>query len=1028
MVTFGGQDASPEGIIDQGGPRSPVRRTDYRRPDAFLPEDWAPIAPALKEQLYQERKEKDPDAAQRAYDAVQAYNKALAERKEAAKTKTKRRGKGATAVSAYDRTIIEYCCSADSRIGRLADASCRTRRLTMSEDLRTRKGGNIAKQMAGEANAQTLLWASIPCTGGSARVDMNLSMAAKAGRQATIDKIEAHIDDFEKIWVNFKAVARMVRSAGGKIAIEWPRRCKYWKFPDVKAFILEMGLVKATFHGCCLGLRTDDGTPMQKGWTVATDDQEIFLAFDDPALKCKHSPEEHYVINGSVTKSTELYTDQMVNLIHAAWKTSCALPDGMGSKSSKMTKGSTGLHDGAPAARKAKAFSAVPAAIRHKMDEYDCPYMPRRRDPYPHRSKMRGPVFGCGTRPVRKDEIRRQTDAQLAMDAEFGRLSDKGTFGWDTVQPWAKIAAKARRTSKKIHVSSVFGICVEKGYDLPDRPDGTRDPDRKYKGRYVLGGHDVRDEQGEAALFQDLSSNPATMESSKAVDAYACFPGNKGEQADAEQAYVQRDTASAELVGDFTETWVRLPKEYWPQSWIDQGIIDPVVRLLRPLYGHPDAGGLWEKFCDGHLVTQGFVPVDNWLSTYWHPRLKLYLMVYVDDFKMAGPAGNLAEGWALVRSVIKTEDPKPIDRCLGCKHVRTDGKLPNGHKVTFCTWDMQSSLRAALDRYVELAQDYGFDPKLKQVPTPFLEESVLDEDAGTETGILGPIAASILMQVLYTARLARFDLLKAVASLASKVSKWTRKCDRQLNRLMSYIFCSLEDRMVGYIGDAAEDLHLELYSDADFASDLETRKSTTGVFLVLSGPNTFFPLSGVSKKQSAVSHSTPEAEIVAAAQALRTVGLPGLDLWDTIFMGTVGRKVQMYFMEDNTATIAILKTGKNPNLRHLGRTHDVSVKWLKSVLDKMAEQIAMGYIETKWQCADIFTKAFDNHEKWAHARFLIGFGAPWNRTVHMKPIEEALLAEAARPLGACTRASKRWQGYVRKLGFAARAAARPQTK
>ena len=84
---------------------------------------------------------------------------------------------------------------------------------------------------------------------------------------------------------------------------------------------------------------------------------------------------------------------------------------------------------------------------------------------------------------------------------------------------------------------------------------------------------------------------------------------------------------------------------------------------------------------------------------------------------------------------------------------------------------------------------------------------------------------------------------------------------------------------------AMEDLHLELYSDADFASDLETRKSTSGMFLVLVGPNTFFPLSGVSKKQSAVSHSTPEAEIVAAAQALRTVGLPALDLWDTIFLG-----------------------------------------------------------------------------------------------------------------------------------------------
>ena len=35
-----------------------------------------------------------------------------------------------------------------------------------------------------------------------------------------------------------------------------------------------------------------------------------------------------------------------------------------------------------------------------------------------------------------------------------------------------------------------------------------------------------------------------------------------------------------------------------------------------------------------------------------------------------------------------------------------------------------------------------------------------------------------------------------------------------------------------------------------------------------------FPLNAISKKQSCVSHSTPEAEIVAADLAIRTEGLP----------------------------------------------------------------------------------------------------------------------------------------------------------
>ena len=53
-------------------------------------------------------------------------------------------------------------------------------------------------------------------------------------------------------------------------------------------------------------------------------------------------------------------------------------------------------------------------------------------------------------------------------------------------------------------------------------------------------------------------------------------------------------------------------------------------------------------------------------------------------------------------------------------------------------------------------------------------------------------------------------------------------------------------------------------------------------FMAFTGPNTFFPLNGVSKKQACVSHSTPEAEIVAANAAARLEGVPALQLWDAI--------------------------------------------------------------------------------------------------------------------------------------------------
>ena len=61
-----------------------------------------------------------------------------------------------------------------------------------------------------------------------------------------------------------------------------------------------------------------------------------------------------------------------------------------------------------------------------------------------------------------------------------------------------------------------------------------------------------------------------------------------------------------------------------------------MVPLRKALYGHPDAGTFWEQHCDESVRAVGFEPI--------HEKLQLVLVVYVDDFKMAGPQKNLAQG------------------------------------------------------------------------------------------------------------------------------------------------------------------------------------------------------------------------------------------------------------------------------------------------------------------------------------------------------------------------------------------------
>ena len=147
--------------------------------------------------------------------------------------------------------------------------------------------------------------------------------------------------------------------------------------------------------------------------------------------------------------------------------------------------------------------------------------------------------------------------------------------------------------------------------------------------------------------------------------------------------------------------------------------------------------------------------------------------------------------------------------------------------------------------------------------------------------------------------------------------------------------------------------------------------------MALTGPNTFFPLNSVSKKQTCVSHSTPEAEIVAANAAVRLEGLPALQLWDVI----LERKVIATLLEDNQAIVQISKSGKYPALRHIARTHRVNYAWLSDVF-RTCDQMDIKYCSTHEQSAVIMTKGFTNADNRDRATALIGMRSKGDTKYH----------------------------------------------
>ena len=84
------------------------------------------------------------------------------------------------------------------------------------------------------------------------------------------------------------------------------------------------------------------------------------------------------------------------------------------------------------------------------------------------------------------------------------------------------------------------------------------------------------------------------------------------------------------------------------------------------------------------------------------------------------------------------------------------------------------------------------------------------------------------------------------------------------------------------MGNTAKQCRLGLFQDSDFAGDLEDSKSTSGGTLSVFGSHTFVPVSWMCKKQTAVSHSSTESEIISLDAGLRLGGITALDLWDLI--------------------------------------------------------------------------------------------------------------------------------------------------
>ena len=339
-------------------------------------------------------------------------------------------------------------------------------------------------------------------------------------------------------------------------------------------------------------------------------------------------------------------------------------------------------------------------------------------------------------RPVARKEMMENEEARKAMRKEWLGQHAAGVYDFSVVREYDDVVREAKRNGTEVHMARIHGICVEKNYQLPKG-----NPSRKFKGRGVLLGNQVKNQFWEAAFFQDLGNSPATFEASRWADFYGCLPGHGVKLADAIQAYIQ-----AVLTGP--PCWVELPEDAWPDDIDFRKFRRPVVRLVKALYGHPDSGTMWEQHCDRKVRELDFVPVgEEWPSMYFHKKLQLLLVIYVDDLKLAGPEENLTKGWEMLRSKLNIEPETDLGLYLGCILSKGSSKLHDGTPVSTMTYDMEGLLKLSVERYLEIVGErYKVETRIN---TKFTRRNKETQIKGTmsrgsqEEGILSLVFARI---------------------------------------------------------------------------------------------------------------------------------------------------------------------------------------------------------------------------------------------------------------------------------------------
>jgi hypothetical protein len=361
--------------------------------------------------------------------------------------------------------------------------------------------------------------------------------------------------------------------------------------------------------------------------------------------------------------------------------------------------------------------------------------------------------------------------------------------------------------------------------------------------------------------------------------------------------------------------------------------------LDKALYGLKQAPKLWKDELESKLISMGYRPLLSDSAVYIKTSRTgrpIIFPVYVDDVPSANHPDDESE-WQADLAVLSKHFSI---NALGNVDWLLNMKVTRNRELGLITLDQSVYVRNMLVQFGMEECNSVSNPWVTEDLAPVDgKDRLLDESQGTPY-------RSLVCSLSYAAVMTRLDIASVVARLTRYMSKPYEKHMKAAKHVLRYLSGTVNLGLV-FRCNGGTALQVTAYVDADWAGDLEDRKSTSGGLILFNGTPVFW----WSRKQNTVAHSSCDAEYVSLSEGAREV------IWCQHWLKEViGCEVTFPILCDSESCIALTKH----EVQHRRTKHiDICHHYVRDYVAK--GRLAIHWVPTGDQLADVLTKRVATH-------------------------------------------------------------------